>query len=362
MWPEIKTEKPFVPPVFTVSDISLVSMVYGVTIGFSYFVCLHAFRLTMRIRRFTAFIMLIWLEIAGSLILYGLVAVLYVNDVIPHSFWVYFIIIVFVFQLHPSDSIVQLKIRIHSGWIFQLQCLVQIIVNRICILLDNASHRRWLKLGMLAWIGAINVIVAVIWIPAQLQVNDKYHEINLIFDRLEKSLYLVTDAALNWLFIHIVRKRLVASGLKKYDKLVKYNLLIIWVSLGMDVLIIAMMSLQNAFLYTVFHPLAFMVKLEIEMTMSNLIVAVARGTGVYVDEFASESTGPSNVRTHGVGVESQAVRVTVHTEAVTDHDDLPPDFSQNLDVKTSPGDVMQMSQIRLKGKPQTESLGESDTS
>ncbi|THU97698.1 hypothetical protein K435DRAFT_965339 [Dendrothele bispora CBS 962.96] len=319
-------------------------MVYGFTIGFSYFVFLHAFRLTMRIKRPTSFIVLIWLEIIGSLILYGLVAVLFVNGVIPHSFWVYFIIIV--------------------GWVFQLQCLVQIIVNRICILIDKPSHRTWLKIGMLAWIGAINIIVGVIWIPTQLQVNEKYHNINLIFDRLEKSLYLVTDAALNRYFIHIVRKRLVSTGLKKYDKLVRYNLLIIWVSLGMDVMIIAMMSLKNAFLYTVFHPLAFMVKLEIEMTMSNLIVAVARGTGVYIDEFGTESTGPSNVRTHGISrIESQAVRVTVHTEAVTDQDDLPTsEFSQNLDVKASAGDVMQMSQIRLKTKKQTESLEDSNAS
>ncbi|KAK7465281.1 hypothetical protein VKT23_005260 [Stygiomarasmius scandens] len=157
---------------------------------------------------------------------------------------------------------------------------------------------------MVVWIGLINLGVALVWIPAQLQINAKYMEVNsmvalllpntpsvnlnsnnlvVLFDRLEKSLYLVTDAALNYYFIYVVQRRLVASGLKKYDKLVSFNKMIIWVSLAMDVMIIAMMSLKNAFLYTIFHPLAYMVKLEIEMTMSNLIVAVAVGTGVVVD-------------------------------------------------------------------------------
>jgi len=121
-------------------------------------------------------------------------------------------------------------------------------------------------------------LVALVWIPAQLQINAKYMDVNsmvalllpnipsvnlnsndlvVIFDRLEKSLYLVTDAALNYYFIYVVQRRLVASGLKKYDRLVSFNKMIIWcvsifclsrflteaallirVSLAMDVMII----------------------------------------------------------------------------------------------------------------------------
>jgi len=40
--------------------------------------------------------------------------------------------------------------------------------------------------------------------------------------------------------------------LKKYRRLVRYNTQIIWVSIGMDVLIIVMMSLKNPLVYVQF--------------------------------------------------------------------------------------------------------------
>ncbi|KAF5368526.1 hypothetical protein D9758_002454 [Tetrapyrgos nigripes] len=284
MWPTFKTEQPFVPPDFTKQDIALVSLVWGFTLGFGYFVVLHAVRLTRRARRFSMFIILIWLELAGSSI-YGIVSMLYVNSVVPSSFWIYFAILI--------------------GWILQLQCLIQIIVNRIGLLMYDPRQRRMLKIGMLLWIGVYNLAVAMIWIPAQLQINESYIHVNRIFDRLGKCLYLLTDAALNWYFIHTVKKQLVTAGLRKYDRLVTFNVLILGVSLAMDALIIGAMFLPNPFLYTIFHPLAYTVKLEIEMTMSNLIVAVATDSGIPIDEF---ETGTKAFSSHGFGPVSQPVR------------------------------------------------------
>lgn len=43
-----------------------------------------------------------------------------------------------------------------------------------------------------------------------------------------------------------------------------------------QVLIIAMMSLPNTFVYMQFHPVAYIVKLNIEMSMADLITKVAR--------------------------------------------------------------------------------------
>ncbi|KAJ4200866.1 hypothetical protein NW757_014855, partial [Fusarium falciforme] len=68
-----------------------------------------------------------------------------------------------------------------------------------------------------------------------------------IWDRCEKVIYLLVDAALNVLFIRIVKKNLIELGLSKYDNLVKFNMFIIGFSLSMDVLIVAMMSLDNTF-------------------------------------------------------------------------------------------------------------------
>lgn len=47
----------------------------------------------------------------------------------------------------------------------------------------------------------------------------------------------------------------------------------------MDVLIIAIMNMKNSFLYTQFHPLAYIVKLNIELTMASLITKIAKQPG-----------------------------------------------------------------------------------
>lgn len=100
----------------------------------------------------------------------------------------------------------------------------------------RASQLKW---GVAAIITAINVSVYCIWIPARLQVSDDYIRINKIWDRIEKCIYLVVDVLLNIYFIQTAQRSLVKPGLKKYAPLVKFNTLIIGLSLSMDVLIIS---------------------------------------------------------------------------------------------------------------------------
>ncbi|KAK4700708.1 hypothetical protein P7C70_g5535, partial [Phenoliferia sp. Uapishka_3] len=49
----------------------------------------------------------------------------------------------------------------------------------------------------------------------------------------------------------------------------------IFISIAMDVLIIGMMSYSNSFVYMMFHPVGYLVKLNIELAMSSLIVDIA---------------------------------------------------------------------------------------
>lgn len=56
-----------------------------------------------------------------------------------------------------------------------------------------------------------------------------------MWDRVEKVIFLLIDAALNFYFIHLVRSRLIANGLTKYNRLYRFNLLMIGVSITMDV-------------------------------------------------------------------------------------------------------------------------------
>lgn len=131
----------------------------------------------------------------------------------------------------------------------QVQFLLQIIINRVSILLVSRRKSFWLKTSVAVIITAINISVYNIWIPARLQISPKYIAINNVWDRCEKGLYLAIDASLNWYFMRTVKKQLLGLGLSKYQPLLTFNLYIIGFSLAMDVLIISMMSLRNTFVY-----------------------------------------------------------------------------------------------------------------
>ncbi|KAK7414849.1 hypothetical protein QQX98_006364 [Neonectria punicea] len=157
--------------------------------------------------------------------------------------------------------------------------LLGVIAPRCALLIHDQKFVWKVKYGVAALITAINISVYCIWIPARLQISQSYIHINEIWDRCEKVIYLLVDAALNILFIRIVKRNLVDLGLAKYDNLVKFNMFIICFSLAMDVLIVAMMSLKNTFVYMQIHPLAYIVKLNIEMSMASLIGKIARSSG-----------------------------------------------------------------------------------
>jgi hypothetical protein len=102
-------------------------------------------------------------------------------------------------------------------------------------------------IGTAVFVTCINISVFFIWIPARLQISHKYHVINEYWDRMEKGLYLVIDAALNWYFLKTVKANLISNGLTKYNKLVRFNQRIVVISLLMDVMIIGAMSIPNSF-------------------------------------------------------------------------------------------------------------------
>ncbi|EUC62492.1 transmembrane protein, putative [Rhizoctonia solani AG-3 Rhs1AP] len=259
MWPTFKTEHAFKGTKVLIEDERLATLAFGFTLGFGYFVVWHAVKQTHKIRRRSAYIIMCWVEIAACII-WAILSWLYITDTIGPSFWLF--------------------LGIVTIWSIQIQLLLQIIVNRICILLPSSSQRLWLKFTVAAWIVLINISVYCIWMPAKLQISETWIRVNLYWDHIEKILYLFTDAALNIMFIRLIRQTLVSRGLTKYDKLVAMNTRMIFVSLSMDVVVIGMLSYRNDLVYMQFHPIAFMVKLEIEMCMSRLIVKVARSTGI----------------------------------------------------------------------------------
>ncbi|KAJ4267363.1 hypothetical protein NW762_003468 [Fusarium torreyae] len=156
---------------------------------------------------------------------------------------------------------------------------MQIIVNRIALLAVSPTIVRRLKWGIFAILAAINVSVFCIWIPARLQISQTYIDINNVWDRIEKALFAVIDLALNFYFVYLVRSSLISYGLTKYVVLYRFNLVMVALSISMDILIIAAMSLKNTFLYVEFHPLAYLVKLHIELSMAELIAKIVKASG-----------------------------------------------------------------------------------
>ena len=119
----------------------------------------------------------------------------------------------------------------------------------------------------------------------------------------------------------------------------------------MDILIIGMMSYPNELVYTLFvrstlftssrhpradprvsqHPVAYLVKLNIEMAMSNLIIKVAREAGIIVHEDSTahdQSTGVRGTNTMQVSVQ---VTRTQHQEDIGEYFSL--EMEMDLDVR-----------------------------
>ncbi|KAH7102973.1 hypothetical protein BKA62DRAFT_616946, partial [Auriculariales sp. MPI-PUGE-AT-0066] len=194
-------------------------------------------------------------------------------------------------------------------WALQVQFLLQIIVNRLCILLDSNKKRMLLRVTVAGAITFINLSVFAVWMPAKLQISHTWIMANIYWDRGEKVIYLIVDAGLNYYFIRTVRQRLIEhSGPTKYRRLVRFNTQMVIVSLGLDVLIISMMSMPNEMIYLAFHPVAYLGKLNIEMTMSNLIIKVARETGITVDEDSTTNADKSGALSRN----TNAMQVSVH--------------------------------------------------
>jgi hypothetical protein len=117
----------------------------------------------------------------------------------------------------------------------QTQCLIQIIANRVGLIMVDKRKARNMKRTLFILVGLINISVYCIWIPARLEVSETFIHVNDVWDRLEKVLYLFIDGALNGYFLYLVRAKLISRGLTKYKPLFNFNAVIVCVSLSMDV-------------------------------------------------------------------------------------------------------------------------------
>lgn len=127
----------------------------------------------------------------------------------------------------------------------QIQCLIQILANRISLILYNPVKERRLKIGLAIAIGIINVSVFCIWVPARLQISETYIRANTIWDRAEKCIFTTIDAGLNAYFMWLVKKKLVANGLTQYNLIFRFNVVMVFISISLDVRHLVRVSIFN---------------------------------------------------------------------------------------------------------------------
>jgi hypothetical protein len=118
-------------------------------------------------------------------------------------------------------------------------CVFQIIINRIRVIDINQKHSQYIFLGVTTYISIVIITAFVLWLPAQMQISDRWTVIGIAWDRTEKSIFLVLDLALNWYFLKTVKTNLITNGITKYKTLVRFNERIIVLSLLMDVMLLA---------------------------------------------------------------------------------------------------------------------------
>ncbi|KAF2401031.1 hypothetical protein EJ06DRAFT_510063 [Trichodelitschia bisporula] len=162
-------------------------------------------------------------------------------------------------------------------WAVLTQLLLQIIVNRVALIMVTKDRPRLLRWGLFLFIGLVNISVFCIWIPAMLRSGPQWVRINHVWERVEKSIFLVVDLGLNIYFLYLVRSQLIEKGLTKYWPLYNFNAGIILISTSMDIALLGLQSLPNAYDYIQFAPVAYTAKLHIELSMAELISKVVRG-------------------------------------------------------------------------------------
>ncbi|OAV94992.1 hypothetical protein PTTG_05504 [Puccinia triticina 1-1 BBBD Race 1] len=144
-------------------------------------------------------------------------------------------------------------------------------VSRIILIWSSPFHCKCLRWGIWIWAFLLTGAAFSTWIPARLQVSEQIIKLNAICYPIVRVVCLLTNACLNITFIYSVKNSLVANGLTKYNRLLRFNAKIMALSLFLDLVPILLFLL-----YISFFPLSTMIKLQIELVTNDLIVEVIK--------------------------------------------------------------------------------------
>lgn len=133
----------------------------------------------------------------------------------------------------PKELRAALTTPIGMLWIVQIQCVLQVVANRLSFLVFRRSKR--IRLAILYIMTFITVTGACTWLPGSLQLTPSITRVASIWDRCNKSLFSATDLTLNLIFLRMVWRKLVAVGLTKYKQLFYFNACMSFISISSDV-------------------------------------------------------------------------------------------------------------------------------
>lgn len=137
----------------------------------------------------------------------------------------------------PSSPAVSLRMT-------KVVCLLQILANRISLVMFNDVWAKRLRIIVGVAAALLVIMVGIVYIPSQLQTSHAFEVANNVVGRLEKAIFLVIDAILNFLFLYLVRSKLILSGLTKYWALFWFNLGMVAISISLDITAIGIVSLS----------------------------------------------------------------------------------------------------------------------
>ncbi|PNP61046.1 hypothetical protein FNYG_14134 [Fusarium nygamai] len=164
-------------------------------------------------------------------------------------------------------------------WALQVQFLLQIVLNRLGLLMVVPGRAVRLKWIVFAIILAVSISVFVIWMPARLQINDQWIRLNNIWDRCEKVIFALVDGALNAYFIYLVRSRLNREWVNKVypalsdEPVSHFHLPLIRCCAGWSHVSAKYLGLPLV------PPSLLPSQLQIEMKMAELISKIIRSSG-----------------------------------------------------------------------------------
>ncbi|THZ65374.1 hypothetical protein D6C85_08357 [Aureobasidium pullulans] len=251
------------------SEMNVISIIFGFGLAVAMFTAATAGQQRLDARRrgkmFTTYTIMIWAEWISAMCI-GLITYMWLSGAIKA-------------RLVFLSSVLCAHRLLLFFWTISLQCILQIIINRISVLMVRKNAVR-LKIIVCLLTLVINISAFLVWLPALLQINETWMIINVHWDRAEKACFLVMDGGLNAYFIYLVRTKLIANGLQKYTRLFYFNISMSMLSLSLDCILIGSIFLPGPYVNVQFYTLTYLLKLYIEMNITILIAKIVKSTTI----------------------------------------------------------------------------------